>query len=89
MKRNQELRNQIMKTSRAAEDSMPRLSYRDFEGITIDEFIEHCKQLDGEGLVEAHLAFGGVANIRLTPRGHDFLDDLDQERIHRSRKLGF
>ena len=34
---------------------MPRLSYRDFEGITIDEFIEHCKQLDGEGLVEAHL----------------------------------
>ena len=36
MKRNQELCIQIMKISRAAESSMSRLSYRDFEGITID-----------------------------------------------------
>ena len=80
MKRNQELCIQIMKTSRSAEVSMPSLSYRDFEGITVDIFVEHCKLLDGEGLVEAQLAFGGVAHIRLTPRGHDFLDGLDQER---------
>ena len=86
MKRNQELCIQIMRTSRSAEVSMPSLSYRDFEGITVDIFVEHCKLLDGEGLVEVKLAFGGVAHIRLTPRGHDFLDGLDQERP--GRKLG-
>ncbi len=89
MKRNQELCIQIMKISRAAEGLMPRLSYRDFDGITVDEFFEHCKLLDDEGLVEAHLAFGGVAHIRLTPRGHNSLDALDQEHVRRSRKLGF
>ena len=39
MKRNQELCIRLMETSRAADGLMPRLSYRDFEGITIDEFI--------------------------------------------------
>ena len=87
MKRNQYLCIQIMKTSRAAKVSTPRLSYRDFDGINIDEFLEHCKLLDDQGLVEAHWAFGGVAHIRLTGRGHDFLDGLDQERP--GRKLGF
>ena len=78
-----------MKASRAREGSMPRLSHRDFEGISIDEFVEHCKLLDEEGFVEARLAFGGVAHIRLTLRGHNSLDALDQERARRGRKLGF
>ena len=89
MKLNQELCIRIMKASRAAGGSMPRLSYRDFEGITIDVFIEHCKLLDEEGLVESQLAFGGVAHIRLTPRGHNALYALDKERVRLSRKLGF
>ena len=89
MNRNQKLCIQIMKVSRATQDPMPRLSHRDFEGISIDEFLEHCKLLDEEGFVEARLAFGGVARIRLTARGHDVLDALDQEQANRSRKLGF
>ena len=89
MKLNQELCIRIMETSRAADGSMPRLSYRDFEGITIDEFVEHCKLLDEEGLVESQLAFGGVAHIRLTPRGHNALDSLDKERARLSRQVGF
>ena len=89
MKRNQVLCIEILEASQAAESSMPRLSYRNFEGISIDEFIEHCKILHYEGVVEARLAFGGVAFIRLTPRGHNFLDALYQERVRHSRKLGF
>ena len=89
MKRNQALCIQIMKASQAAEGSMPKLSYRDFEGITIAAFIEHCKLLEDEGLVESQLAFNGVAHIRLTPLGHNALDALDEERSRRSRKLGF
>ena len=89
MKLNQELCIRIMEAARAAGGSMPRLSYRGFEGITIDAFIEHCKLLDEEGLVESQLAFGGVAHIRLTPRGHNALDALDKERVRFSRKLGF
>ena len=77
MKRNQELCIQIMKTSRTNESPMTKLSYQDFGGITIDEFIEHCRLLDDEGLVEARLAMGGVAHIRLTARGHNFLDVRD------------
>ena len=89
MKLNQELCIRIMETSRAADGLMPRLSYRDFEGITIDEFIEHCKILEEEGLVESRLAFGGVAHIRLTSRGHNALDALDRERVSSNRNLGF
>ena len=89
MKRNQKLCLQIMRASRAFEVSMPRLSHRDFESISIDEFVEHCRLLDEGGFVEARLAFGGVAHIRLTARGHEFLDALDQERARRSRKVGF
>ena len=77
MKRNQKLCIQIMKVCRAFEGSMPRLSHRDFESISINEFVEHCKLLDDGGLVEARLAFGGVAHIRLTARGHEFLEALD------------
>ena len=89
MKRNQKLCLQIMGASRAFEVSMPRLSHRDFESISIDEFVEHCRLLYEGGFVEARLAFGGVAHIRLTARGHEFLDALDQERARRSRKVGF
>ena len=89
MKRNQKLCIQIMKVCRETEGSMPRLSHRDIEGTSIDEFVEHCKLLDEEGFVEARLAFGGVAHIRLTARGHEFLDALEQERVRRSRKIGF
>ena len=89
MKRNQKLCIQIMKASRATKVSMPRLSHRDFEGISIDEFVEHCKLLEEEGFVEAQPAFGGVAHVRLTARGHEFLDTLDQVQVPRTRKLGF
>ena len=81
MKRNQKLCIQIMEASGAFEGSMSRLSHRDFEGISINEFIEHCKLLDEEGSVETRLLSGGVALIRLTARGHDFLDAIDQERV--------
>ena len=81
MKRNQKLCIQIMNASRASEGSMTRLSHRDFEGTSINEFIEHCKLLDEEGSVETRLASGGVALIRLTALGHDFLDALEQEQV--------
>ena len=42
MKRNQKLCIQIMKVCRETEGSMPRLSHRDIEGTSIDEFVEHC-----------------------------------------------
>ena len=77
MKLNQELCIRIMETSRAADGSMPRLLYRDFEDISIDEFVEHCQLLDERGFIEARLAFGGVAQVRLTARGHEFLEALD------------
>ena len=89
MKRNLELCIRIMKTAREAEGSMPRLSYRDFEGTTMDEFIEHCKQLGDGGLVEVRLVSGGGAHVRLTWRGNDFLDDLDRQGSRPSRKLGY
>ena len=89
MKRNQKLCIQIMTVSRATEGSMARLRHRDFEGISIDEFVEHCKLLDEGGFVEAQLAFGGVAHIRLRARGHDLLDSLDQGQVRQRRKLGF
>ena len=89
MRRSQKLCLQIMNNSRAVEGSMPRQSHRDFEGISIDEFIEHCRLLDEQGFIEARLAFGGVAHIRLTARGHEFLDALDQEGTRRNRKIGF
>ena len=89
VKLNQKLFIQIMKVCRETEGAMPRLSHRDIEGTSADEFVEHCKLLDEEGFVEARLAFGGVAHIRLTGRGHEFLDALEQERVRRSRKIGF
>lgn len=89
MKRKLELCIRILKTAREAEGSMPRLSYKDFEGTTIDEFIEHCKQLGDRGLVDVRLVSGGCAHVRLTWRGHDFLDDLDREPSRPSRKLGY
>ena len=89
MNRSQKLCILIMKASRASEDSMPRLSYRDFGDISIDYFVEHCKLLDEGGYIEARLASRGVAHVRLTARGHEFLDALDQEGSRRSRKLGF
>ena len=89
MIRNQKLYIQIMTACRETEGSMPKLSHRDFEGTSIDEFVEHCKLLDEEGFVEARLAFGGVAHIRLTARGHNFLDAMEQERARRNRNIGF
>ena len=89
MKRNPELEIQIMNTVQADDGLMSTLSYKDFDGITIAEFVEHCKLLAVEGLVEARLAFGGVACIRLTAQGHDLLDAMDQEYTRPSRKLGF
>ena len=89
MKRNQKLCVQIMKASKEVEGSIARLSHRDFEGTSIDEFVEHCRLLDEQGFIVARPAFGGMAHIRLTARGHEFLDALDQERTRRSRKIGF
>ena len=89
MKRNRELEIQILDTVRADEGALSALAYRDFEGITINEFVESCKLLDEEGYVETRLASGGVAHIRLTARGHNFLDALDQEYTPPIRKLGF
>ena len=66
MKRNPELEFQIMKSARADEGSMSTLSYKDFAGVTISEFVEHCKLLEEEGFIEARLVFGGIAHIRLT-----------------------
>ena len=89
MKRNRKLEFQIMQIVRADQGLISTVSYKDFNGITIDEFIEHCKLLDEKGLVEAVLASGGVAHVRLTARGHDYLDALDQDDTGPSRKLGF
>ena len=89
MKRNPELEIQIMNTVQADDGLMATLSYKDFDGITIAEFVEHCKLLADEGLVEARLASGGVAHIRLTARGPRLLRCLNQECAFPSRKLGF
>ena len=89
MKRNQKLCLQIMKVSRANEVSMATVSHREFEGISIDEFVEHCKLLDEGGFVEAQLIFGGVAHIRLTARGQDLLDSLNEPQFPQRGKLGF
>ena len=89
MKRNRELEIQIMQIVRADEGLVSTVSYKDFDGITVAEFIEHCKILDEEGLVEAQLASKGVAHIRLTARGHNHLDSLDLVDTRPSRKLGF
>ncbi len=89
MERNWQIYLQIMKATRASEVPMATLSHGDFEGMSIDEFVEHCKLLDEEGYVDARLAFGGVAHIRLTAKGHNLLDSIDQQPTVSSRKLGF
>ena len=89
MKRNRELEIQIMQIVRADEGLMSTVSYKSFNGITIDEFVEHCRLLEEDGFIEASLAFGGVAHIRLTTQGHAVLDAFDQQSPPPSRKLGF
>ena len=68
---------------------MPRLSYEDFRGVTEESFFEHCKLLKDDELVEVGEAKGGIADMRLTPKGHDFLDAQDLRRPPFSRRLGF
>ena len=89
MKRNRELEIQIMQIVRADEGLMSTVSYKNFNGIIINEFVEHCRLLEEDGFIEASLAFGGVAHIRLTTQGHDYLDALEQEYTPPIRKLGF
>ena len=89
MKRNRELEIHILATVRADEGLMSTVSYKNFNGITINEFVEHCRLLEEDGFIEARLAFGGVAHIRLTTQGHAVLDAFEQQNPPPSRKLGF
>ena len=89
MKRNQELEIQIMNTVQADDGLMSTLSYKDFDGITIAEFVEHCKLLADEGLVEARLAFRRSGSHQTDSSRPRLLRCLNQECAVPSRKLGF
>ena len=75
MKRDMDLCRSILAKVEESEDTAVKLTQKDdFPNHTVDKFIEHCRLLADAGLVEPNLRFGGVANIRLTWDGHEFVE---------------
>ena len=75
MKRDMDLCRSILAKVEESEDTAVKLTQKDdFPNHTVDKFSEHCRLLADAGLVEPNLRFGGVANIRLTWAGHEFVE---------------
>ena len=75
MKRDMDLCRSILAKAEESEDMAVRLTQKDdFPNYKIDKFSEHCRLLADAGLVEPNQSFGGVANIRLTWAGHEFVE---------------